>query len=449
MSEKQLMEGDKRNKEEIDLKAMADAFVDSSKRSRYIIIVIVFTSVIAFIAFWNTLQHSWIRDRVRVAYYALHHRAWELYELKPATVDTLAKVWAMNRMDALSIHIDSLADSTVLNNLDTLYGRGLDSLPELKMIESLDLDTLFPLFKREKAESSKLSNIDSLFILFRLFKKDKVKAREVANIDTSIVDSLFTLVALYKEEKDLFRQAQRLCRYREFDEEALSEYAKHLDRIRTERVLMIPIPIFGVMVDVNDLGLLGGLSFTVLLLWFRFGLWKELTNLRIVFDRAKAEQKLKPCYHYLAMRQMLTIPRTLPWGCHRLNEKPQRDKEDLLKRIFYETPHRPRRRFWSKVEKLLFVLPLIVQLTVLIHDLSTFDLGEMTSPSYALWGLIIGFFFLVLMFVLTLRCLFLSWHTTKEWNRAAEEVENQLKKELEAEKQNKAVESKHKKEDKA
>jgi hypothetical protein len=59
--------GNASSNKELDLRAMADAFVGSSRRSRYVIMVLVFASILIFIAYWNSRQSSWISCRLPVS----------------------------------------------------------------------------------------------------------------------------------------------------------------------------------------------------------------------------------------------------------------------------------------------------------------------------------------------------------------------------------------------
>lgn len=121
----------------------------------------------------------------------------------------------------------------------------------------------------------------------------------------------------------------------------------------------------------------------------------------------------------MAMRQVLTIPKTL------IDPPPQPKGKflDSLKKIlllghiliFYESPSRIGRKFWCFIEKGLFILPFLVQGIVFWHDEQTREIGEMISKSLVNRGQKLSLLFLILIFILTLRCLWLSWHINKEW----------------------------------
>jgi hypothetical protein len=110
----------------------------------------------------------------------------------------------------------------------------------------------------------------------------------------------------------------------------------------------IRVPFFGITFDVNDLGLIGGISFIVLLLLFRFSLVRELDNLILSFEEAKQVKELPAFYNLLAMRQVLTVP-------------PTKGRESVGVLMF--------------APKILSFLPLIVLSIVIGHDFMTYDVG--------------------------------------------------------------------------
>jgi hypothetical protein len=110
----------------------------------------------------------------------------------------------------------------------------------------------------------------------------------------------------------------------------------------------IRVPFFGITFDVNDLGLIGGVSFIILLLLFRFSLGRELDNLVLSFEEAKRDRELPVFYNLLAMRQVLTVPPT--------------SRREAVSMIMV-------------IPKLLSFLPLIVLSIVIAHDFMTYDVG--------------------------------------------------------------------------
>ncbi|MDQ2922650.1 MAG: hypothetical protein M3R52_13695, partial [Acidobacteriota bacterium] len=157
-----------------EIKQHLDATTASSSRGRRVLIVLITASVLAFGAFWNSRQGSWINSRVRVA---------------------------------------SSADKYLRLNKE-YYANGTSDERKREI---------------ERELQSKAYDEPKAFIGIR-------------GLQTS---------------------------------EELDPLIKKVRDIQTEHVMFIHVPFFGVLFDINDLGMLGGFAFVVLLLWFRFSLWHE------------------------------------------------------------------------------------------------------------------------------------------------------------------------------
>jgi hypothetical protein len=156
---------------------------------------------------------------------------------------------------------------------------------------------------------------------------------------------------------------------------------------------MLPVSTYGVMIDVNDLGVFGGLAFTLILFWCWFNLGKESTNLKMIFDKARETNQLITCYKYLAMRQMLTAPRI---------------------------PYKPSLRFLSHGAKSLYCLPLMVQTSIVLpHLRSVIGIGEKGLVQRVLMGDLIS---LSIISFITIKCFCLTFAIDKEWDDAYEEI---------------------------
>jgi hypothetical protein len=99
-----------------------------------------------------------------------------------------------------------------------------------------------------------------------------------------------------------------------------------LERWYAERfvhqMLIVNVPVLGIAIDVNDLGLIGGVALVLLMLLFMIALAREHENLCLAFYKARricelegerdnAEGAANFLYHALAMGQVLTHPPTL------------------------------------------------------------------------------------------------------------------------------------------
>jgi hypothetical protein len=183
-------------------------------------------------------------------------------------------------------------------------------------------------------------------------------------------------------------------------------------KIRTEQVGQIQVPVLGISFDVNDLGMLGGFTFIVLLLWVNYSLWHQANNFRLVFEFAEkigaksiAEGNnllLYNTYQNLAMHQVLTIP--------------PRPKS-------IRPPNPDRLKFWiRKVSKLLYALPLFVQTTVVLHDWDTREIGQLINREATNTVLVTGTAFWCLIAALTIMC-FVMWGKTYDtWKTTADKL---------------------------
>ncbi len=181
-------------------------------------------------------------------------------------------------------------------------------------------------------------------------------------------------------------------------------------KIRTEQVGQIQVPVLGISFDVNDLGLLGGFTLIVLLVWVNYSVWHHSNNLRLTFNFARELSGEKPgnakllyhTYQNLAMRQVLTIP---PRAASTKSSETDRLKVWI-----------------RKASKLLYGLPLLVQTTVLAHDWATQGIGGLINRGATRRVLITETVFWVLIATLTFVC-FDRWRKTyNTWKAVADEI---------------------------
>jgi hypothetical protein len=391
-----------------EMKALADASVDSANRSRYVILVLIVASVLAFIAYWNSRPSSYIHERLKTARYAYKHMVFELIDLDTLSADSLCRIWALTEMGCL--HLDSTwSNAKILSNYDSLREVGLSKVGAKYNTDSLARHSLSKKQKGTKLDDS-----------------------TIATESNRIVQDLVSKQSRW--EKTLLVRAQGLCKHRMFNKpDRLQQFIQYLERVHAERVLMFQIPIFGVLVDVNDLGFFSGLAFTIILIWFRFSLRREYTNLKTVFEKARKKGKLERCYDYLAMRQVLTLPwtatdpPTVPFTPDRSIKRFGNYVKEILFRqlpmLFIEKPEKSRRNVWIWARTFLFCMPIIVQFLVLLNDAQTLDVGGISkSKTEVLIWFAIGILLFISVSFLTARCYSLSRLLDKEWNNTYEEI---------------------------
>jgi hypothetical protein len=190
------------------------------------------------------------------------------------------------------------------------------------------------------------------------------------------------------------------------DRDASRDMLRKLEEIQTQNVLYIRLPFFGLIVDVNDLGILGGFAFSVLLLWFRFALWHERANLEMTFAEAEKHGNRRFCYEALSMHQVLTVPRRLSEAAPVSN--------------------------WSYAVKGLFFLPLAVYVTLFVFDCLSFQYGWSISRVNTVVGTALSGIFLLAIASLTFLCFTLSAEIDSIWRRMAEDISDEKDEEHES-----------------
>lgn len=171
----------------------------------------------------------------------------------------------------------------------------------------------------------------------------------------------------YKEAKDLYAQ-----RYRDL--------CGAVSRAFVDNSLVNRVPFLGFTFDANDLGLLGGAGFLIILACYRFFLTREVNNLRMSFEEASSigKRELAEFYKLLAMRQVFTVPTTI--GIRRS-------------------------RFLLVTPKMICWAPLMIHIAVLENDLETAWIG--LGLNTFRYRFLIGFELVTAAFLL-----FLSWGVT-------------------------------------
>ena len=170
-------------------------------------------------------------------------------------------------------------------------------------------------------------------------------------------------------------------------------YLDALEQTRIEGVNVLHLPIFGITFDVNDLGIIAGISFIVLLITLRLALSRELQNLRIAFSTAHDSGRLREAYEYLSMSQVMTLPPGV-------RSRPKR--ETIL----------------SRAPMLLVWCPFVVQLMIFLNDLFTMRLGQVTSIDLTYVSLLLGFSSVFVILILTYMCWHFSGEIDHEWFQA-------------------------------
>jgi hypothetical protein len=84
------------------------------------------------------------------------------------------------------------------------------------------------------------------------------------------------------------------------------------DRARIENTVLIKMPILGITFDVNWLGLVSSVAFSIVFFLLYYSLSRERKNLILVFKLAQERgMKRIDFYQMLSMRQVLHVPKSV------------------------------------------------------------------------------------------------------------------------------------------
>lgn len=157
------------------------------------------------------------------------------------------------------------------------------------------------------------------------------------------------IAAVSKRDSDEYKRARAAY------EERYQQLYSSLMRSYVETGFAVRVPFFGVAIDVNDIGFIGGFAFVIVLIMFDLSLRRERENLDVAFAYASVTGQLRALYDLLAMHQLFTAPRR---------------RADA------------RRGLTALLPKVICLLPLIVQAAVVGHDIATNAVGESLDPPH-------------------------------------------------------------------
>ncbi len=179
---------------------------------------------------------------------------------------------------------------------------------------------------------------------------------------------------------------------------------RHLDNLEdsfVSRTMNVTAPL-GFSFDLNDLGLIGGLSFLFLMMWLYFSLRREEDNVRLLFDGVESGLK-KEVYKLACMTQVLTIP-------------PEQKEEKAPKwRLLFGWIPKVILRF---ALLLLDVTPFAVQTFVLWNDRKTWKNGAIINSDFATGEFVLGCVLSTLLCLFTVLCIYRSNKVDKRWAAA-------------------------------
>lgn len=243
------------NNKSLALKDYLETASDASRRTRFITIVMLVASVLVGASVLNSWDKGWITLRLE----ALRHTT------SPYTIRRFPLLCECDKQ----LKTDLVAAETCKTLMD----------------EDTDKET-----KRLKTGS--------------LFWKVNEINNQLKALDIFAPYGLDTTRTKTTREK-LEAAKEKLCKE---EYEKLSSFYNTMERAAAEVKYTVRVPFFVIAFDVNDTGILGGLSLWIILILLRLSLRQQIISLRIGFKEAFACDQEKDFYQILASRQVFVFP---------------------------------------------------------------------------------------------------------------------------------------------
>jgi hypothetical protein len=185
------------------------------------------------------------------------------------------------------------------------------------------------------------------------------------------------------------------------------------DRARIENSTLIRMPVVGITFDVNWLNFVSSLSFSIILFLLYYNLSRERKNLFLVFRVAELKNIDRlDFYQMLSMRQVLHIPASVDEFVYPDSSASQEAKWEAFVR-----------KMSNRMAKLPLYAPAVVWILILIHDISTFNIGKSINSDLTY----IGFIASIICGVFMLFFVGLCWQQWEKiiyiWKQEAKKIE--------------------------
>lgn len=334
----------------MDIRSFVESQIVASNRSRNVLLILSTASILAFVGFWNSKPLSWMNSRIEVLSKDLEYLKGR--KLINDQEQALAKLKA------------KCSDEEKARQSSTPAPTPPPSNPRRS-----NRATVQPVVPVETPKTNPDCSPDLIARMQSEIDQERdfvINGNEYATVRAYYYDQYES-----GSKHSLFEGPSTLV----LDDLLLKteETLRTTLRNRRENVLSLRIPFFGISFDINDLSLISGITFTIILIWLRLSLWTELNATQQVFERVDVKdlKEVKDYYEYLGTRQVFTIPLTFDEQLEKYGE-----------------------RQWRLMLIFLIVLPVVLQGLLLANDLYTTNIGISISTPNTIMVLISGFFFL-------------------------------------------------------
>jgi len=283
-----------------DLKSFLDLCEKSSARSRYVLIAMIFATVIMFGGTWKQAPISWFDSD-----FLLRVQADQVLRLRDALKEAEGRATAcagILKMTRVMLD-DEAAQPPATREFRLVRNFSLD-VALLKpcgditgSLAKSTVETCVAASRPNTAAVGQAPTVQTAQSRDAPLPTDRERAcvelRELDHLTSELLAAAQAEVKVYgaKLEGEALKNATIfLSRYLPVKTDKVTEDAvrervrRELDetrRLRTDNEALFHLPIFGVVFHVNDLGILGGFTIFVLLLWMRAALDEEVNGLQI------------------------------------------------------------------------------------------------------------------------------------------------------------------------
>lgn len=391
---------------EINIKDYLETATDAAKRVRTSSIILVFTTVLLFSGLLNAFGISWMRLRInnyenRASQTGLHYLQIKEKDGKIVT-DLAPEKESIEKIIEKAWNNIFRIPNTETNN-DTL----------IEILETTT-DGIPVKVKRENG-------------WYRYTITDK----NLSKIEKSLDNANYAELERSETEVEFYEALKREKFHRET---IYYESYRNLKRALVENAYAIKVPFFGVAFDINDLGLIGGLSLIIVLSILRLSLRNYLLSLRMGIKASREYKQELEFYENLAGRQLFAFPtlkdsqQTIyPRNAEKFFLKikwwfRQQNREDTTP-LSHEK-YDPNKEFDSKSHKVLKALPnliflfgTLVYLLIVINDLASYEEGLKINEQRTVFTIGASVVLLILIVLLQIWCR-IKWKEIHViWNR--------------------------------
>lgn len=376
-----------------------EAVEQSSSRTRWITVILTIASTLAFFSYWNTLPFAWCRSRTALTQKALEYAVASESEktafLQGPSGEQYSRALQYLKMRGVATNTGLVRMPLVAEiQCDTLRSAQVSSTTAPEH-ESCRVGTRSATVHRSGQSTSRCQGHRA---------RHSARPTEPRECDGGARDGAAQLTLVPKT-----------IRGEAMVPISTIELLHDLERFRDlfiDDVIALDIPFLGVSCDVNDLGLVAGLAFAIILLLR----WRSFAAERYAIERtlalAQGTPYQKTVYEIVALKQVLTVPRrsladapgTRSW------KGPGAARSPKALRLL--------RLLWKSID----IAPLAVLTLVLGSNLATFEVGYMTSPIGAVVSIAASAALWLATGGLTIRCMMTEDDVYEVLDRHAEEV---------------------------